>query len=342
MKVHCTAIFVVLILFIQCSSAVFIPTNLECGEASDVKSVTFPHSIPSTYDKTTLIQSAFTWANPKPITNLTILTDGQIVGYVLETYQLMEEVNASNPNQMFNSFSVQSVAYDASATQISDCGGFYLRANLSNGAHVEYSWYSVYVDTTIEFAGTSHNLTAGQSVLYYFMSNFPYESNASAPTIKYTSQVSSHFPPIAAWEGTYGVFPFLGENNAATSSAEIIPAVDKTKHGYLIKSIVLNQTTPYTSEKNGEAAGNTKIRGLANQINDDLQILSIDSLEVYIGPFTVNDTVRNMRIITYGVGLEEGSIGGADGDGSSASVLIFPSVKMILLSLVIFVGVFYL
>eukprot|EP01089_Gocevia_fonbrunei_P012692 TRINITY_DN3071_c0_g1_i2.p1 TRINITY_DN3071_c0_g1~~TRINITY_DN3071_c0_g1_i2.p1 ORF type:complete len:102 (-),score=13.73 TRINITY_DN3071_c0_g1_i2:12-317(-) len=94
----------------------------------------------------------------------------------------------------------------------------------------------------------------------------------------------------------------------------------------------INDIIPYYTEKNGvQAEHPTTVRGRANQLDDNLEIMSVDTSDTYGGfPYIEEDSIRSLKMIVHTTTVEQVD---GDGDSSSASMRVFPSVMTILLSI---------
>eukprot|EP01089_Gocevia_fonbrunei_P003853 TRINITY_DN1380_c0_g2_i1.p1 TRINITY_DN1380_c0_g2~~TRINITY_DN1380_c0_g2_i1.p1 ORF type:complete len:341 (+),score=37.87 TRINITY_DN1380_c0_g2_i1:251-1273(+) len=340
MNIQCRNLLVIFVLFFHVTASLFIPTRLECGSERDVKAVTsFPYSIASTKDTTNLVYSKLTWNHPKPTTNSSVIVDGHVVGYVVDTYQYLDEVNGTDTRTIFDSHYVQNLTFDVSTTQLPECAGFYLQTNLSNGANVEYTWYMQYKAIDLDFAGTTYHVAAGQPRVNLYISGFPYSTNVSAPASKFNLQFSSPVAPPSIWEGVVGEPPFEGPNNATTLELPLVPFHHRetTKKGYLVTSASCSHILPYHPAKNGDIPIMMHVRGAAFAISNDLQLWSLDAVDTYVAQLTEADNVESLKLFEYGANVTK-----VDGDGSSASGLVLPSFQTIFLSTIVLVGLFHL
>eukprot|EP01089_Gocevia_fonbrunei_P003852 TRINITY_DN1380_c0_g1_i1.p1 TRINITY_DN1380_c0_g1~~TRINITY_DN1380_c0_g1_i1.p1 ORF type:complete len:380 (+),score=35.83 TRINITY_DN1380_c0_g1_i1:96-1142(+) len=338
-----TYLLVIFVLFFHLSSSLFIPTRLECGSESDVTVVsTYPHTIRSTNNQTDLIYSEITWNDPKPATNTTIFVDGQLVGFLNEAYKTIEDVNSnvSTSQQIFKSFDVRNLTFDVSTTQLTECAGFYLQANLSNGANVEYTWYVNYQPIDLKFAGTTYQLPSGQARVNIYISGFPYSSNYSAPASRFNMYYTTPLPPPPYWKGQVGVVPFDGPNNATSAATPLVPLVKKTaKNGYLVTALDVKHTIPYYTLKNETLAIHTYLRGTATETSTSQWL--IDEQDTYLNRFTVDDNVYSLKILTYSAVVQTASDESVASEGGAASALVSPSM-MTILFLFIFLVLFHL
>eukprot|EP01089_Gocevia_fonbrunei_P010637 TRINITY_DN2358_c0_g1_i2.p1 TRINITY_DN2358_c0_g1~~TRINITY_DN2358_c0_g1_i2.p1 ORF type:complete len:351 (+),score=19.78 TRINITY_DN2358_c0_g1_i2:34-1086(+) len=331
---------VLLFLLFACvapSISQFVPKILECGTPQDVRTVpanSYPVSISG--DRDSLISSVVTWRGPYPSVNTSLFFKGNIISYLVQDNKFLHETNGTGPLNPFESFDLLSLTWEASRTTISTCQGFYLRTNLTNGAHLELNWYIYMNDFNFDLGGIDATVQKGYPKFSYYLSNYPfaYPNQSSITFQKYT-----RFPGSVAYIPTWSIqlgkasFRIPTQFKNSTMMGGFVPPLGTTHEGilgnYIINPIgVLYRYFDFSLVNNVPA---TIYQSGAPEEMTGAGVLSISINETHVAPFTGTDDILYFDpIISFAVNAT--SLGGSDGSESSASDGFKSSLFSLLLS----------
>eukprot|EP01089_Gocevia_fonbrunei_P013758 TRINITY_DN3598_c0_g1_i1.p1 TRINITY_DN3598_c0_g1~~TRINITY_DN3598_c0_g1_i1.p1 ORF type:complete len:329 (+),score=36.06 TRINITY_DN3598_c0_g1_i1:100-1086(+) len=310
-------ILVSILLCVTCSGQ-YVPTNLSCGTPSDVKPVTsFPFTMATATDEHT--NTITTWKTPYPDFNTTYVHNGKVVSYIGRSITAFRETNGSTyPMEVYYSVDLKAVTWEAAATNITACEGFYLKTTLENGGIIEIHHYTYRDLYQYTYGEQTHSIFKGQTEHNFYVSNY---SISIPDTSLYQFEIYARYPvsvsDFTAYNIELGRFFVGDEANSTLFSIETLPKIDPTigvvtvAHDYMDYALINNIPTT-----------NVSVIGDSSEMTG-AGVLSLAQNETYFGQYSGPED--KFRLATkYGFYITPDD--SADGSDSSSVSLFGESI----------------